>query len=235
MANNGNNVVPAGPEDSNHVVPIIPEDGWDFDSDCIFDISLRGENFNLKVLEGKTRKQCFAEIRKAAKDMQFEPHDMEDGFFWTLLQTQTLYNYIKKGSYNLSRIKRIEPVFKNKVMLDIHDRAIMLLILHELEVAKPVEFFHSKKVPSYNMSIRTLEMKTKKFRAHHYFFNGYDGPMSEAPKELKESYHMKIARANAYICDYFFCYYLLGNKCGFHCRYEDVARKFNLCFTAREK
>ena len=210
-----------------HVVPIMPEDHWDFDNDCILSISLCGEEYKEKVLEGKSRKFRLSQIHNANLGVDLGPHDEDMGFGWTVSQSSILHRYLSEGSYNLSRIKRIEPELQNKVMLDLHDRSIVLMVLHEIGIAKPVHFLHCKKPLNCKMSIRTLEIATKKYRNQHLIYNGHDGPLSEAPAMLLNSYNIKLTRANAIINDYYLCYYRLLHNHPFDWSFDEVILDFN--------
>ena len=206
---------------------IMPEDHWTYEDDVILCSALKGNEFNNKVLEGNERELSLLLIRDAAEEAEFSLSDDEDKMGWTRLQTKRLYEHLNTGDYNLSRIQCVEPELRNKVMLDLHDRAIILLVLHELLVTDPVEFLHSKKHVHYKLSMRTLAVATSAFRKQHFFYHKYYGHSSKAPAKLVNSYNIKLAKANEIINDYFKCYYNMQHQSDFKHRFKVVLHEMN--------
>lgn len=161
--------------------------------DAVLSDNLTGSSFKERVLQNKKRSEIYSEL-------------LQNEEVWTYKQTFCLYNELDDGQYNLSQIKREFPELKEKHLLDIHDRAIVLLVLRELMVWSPVKFLHNSRPNSFMWSMKTLQNVTLAFRNLSFYYNGHFASPDDAPKDLRRLYQLKLARAHRIISDYHGCY-----------------------------
>lgn len=114
--------------------------------------------------------------------------------YWNEFQTTTLYRALEAGNYNLSRIKRTNCCFGRKTLVEIHDRALVLLVLQKMMFKDPVSFLHSNKPKEHLISLSTWMKHTKNFE--RYFMLYHD--LSKWPVDVEMKVFMKKKIIKAY-------------------------------------
>jgi len=95
----------------------------------------------------------------------------------------------------MSRIKRMNVLLQGITLLEIHDRALVLLTLRYCLFLDPVGFLHSGLPREHTFLLKTWLVKTKAYRDHYYSFHGFNGSVSDAPNALKKAFRHRIMKA----------------------------------------
>jgi len=119
---------------------------------------------------------------------------------WTPCQTTALYRKLEMGDYNITRIKKSNPCLESRMLIELHDRAIVLLMLRRLLVADPVGFFHNRNSQDHNLCPKTWLSHTKTFKQYFVMYHSYT--RVTLPKDLKLLLKQKLMKAFKMLCDY---------------------------------
>jgi len=162
------------------------EDAWLFDDDIVLDCKLTANDVKHKLCDAKTKQVYLDGIYKR------KPHC---NYPWSRTETNCLYQKLDNGDYNLSRIKRMNALLKDIPLLEIHDRALVLLTLRYCLFLDPVGFLHSGLPRDHTFSLKSWLVKTKAYRDHYYSYHGFNGSATNAPNALKKAFRHRVMKA----------------------------------------
>jgi len=134
---------------------------------------------------------------------------------WNRVQTMVLNRSLEAGNYNLCRIKRNNCCFDGRTTIEMHDRALLLLVLQRLMIKDPVSFLHNQLPKEHARSLKMWMKKTKSFE--HYFMLYHDLDKNTISPDTKLTIKKKILKA----------YKIFNN---YNAYYESYKGTFDWCF-----
>lgn len=202
MSNNGSSVA----SDT-----VMVEDAWYFEDDIAMDCDLTANVLRTTLLGKKSKHQFLRDTYKNKPGLYHE---------WSREQTNCLWQKLNSGDYNLSRIQRMNTVLKRITLMELHDRAIVLLMFRRCLILDPVGFFHCDKPHEHQYMLKTWLCMTQTYREHYYVYHEYNGSMLQAPDRVKTSFKIHIMKGFRILTNYNKFYY--EGTGGFRFVFNDV-------------
>lgn len=93
---------------------------------------------------------------------------------WTRQQTKCLHKYLISPCYNITLIRQSNACLRDFNILEIHDRAIVLLALHRMMIVDAVFYLHAWESSTLDISLPTWLNVTSEYRECFYRYHGFE-------------------------------------------------------------
>jgi len=173
---------------------LIEEDSWEpiADGNVILHDNLDHYTLHHEITMGKFRNQYVREHRGGKLAV------------WSSKQTRCLYaQLITKRIYNLRKVQE-QKCLSCFNIIEIHDRAIILLLLHRMKVFNDgVAYLHCWESKTMDISLPTWLDLTSEYLEHYYIYHGFhEDDEDRLPQDLWYQGRLKVMRAYKIMHEY---------------------------------